>query len=70
MKFRHAFTGHVYELLEEGRVKVTDPATSAEGIFDANGDWISGEIRTADFHMVRHVGGAHAAAGGMFSSGR
>lgn len=70
MKFRHAFTGRIYELIDDGHVRVTDPDSGAEGIFSADGDWVSGELRDADFHMVRHVGGAQAAGGGLFSSSR
>lgn len=63
---RHAYTGHLYELLGDGTVQVTDPETGEQGIFDAQGDWLSGTLRTADFHMLRHVGGARAPEGGMF----
>lgn len=61
MKIRHAFTGHIYELTDDGHVKVVDPSTSAEGIFDARGNWKSGELRHADFHMCGAVGGRKAA---------
>ncbi len=70
MRIRHAFTGHVYELLDDGNVHVTDPATGEDGVFNADGEWVSGAIRVADFHLCRHVGGAHAAAGGPFGGRR
>lgn len=70
MKIRHAFTGHVYELLDDGTVRVTDPATGDGGVFTADAEWVSGAIRVADFHLCRHVGGAHADAGGLFPSRR
>lgn len=66
MKVRHAFTGHIYELVGDGEVKVTDPETGAEGIFDAQGEWRAGSIRNADFHMLRHIGGPHSEMQGMF----
>ena len=66
MMIRHAFTGQTYELVAPGEVKVTDPETGAEGIFDAQGEWRSGAIRNADFHMLRHIGGHHSEMQGMF----
>lgn len=66
MRVRHAFTGQIYELEESGVVKVTDPTTGDVGLFDSDGEWISGAMRSADFHLVRHVGGARAPDNGFF----
>jgi hypothetical protein len=60
MRVRHAFTGYIYERLGSGEVKVIDPESGAEGVFGADGEWRSGAIRNADFHMIRHVGGLHS----------
>jgi hypothetical protein len=61
MKIRHAFTGYVYELVGDGLVQVTDPATGREGLFDAAGRWREGELTYADLHMCGAVGGRKAA---------
>jgi hypothetical protein len=60
VKVRHAFTGHVYERISEGVVKVVDPATGQEGIFNEKGQWQSGDLKYADFHMCGNVGGKQA----------
>jgi hypothetical protein len=60
MQVRHAFTGYIYERLALGEVKVIDPETGAEGVFGADGEWRSGAIRNADFHLIRHIGGLHS----------
>ena len=61
MRIRHAFTGQVYELVADGRVRVTDPATGEEGVFDALGRWQEGALRHADLHMCGAVAGPKAA---------
>lgn len=61
MKIRHAFTGYTYELVSDGVVRVVDPATGREGVFNAKGQWRSGELTYADLHMCGAVGGRKAA---------
>jgi hypothetical protein len=60
IRVRHAFTGYIYERVALGEVRVFDPETDAEGVFGADGEWRSGSIRNADFHLIRHVGGLHS----------
>ncbi|MCP2242370.1 hypothetical protein [Lentzea aerocolonigenes] len=52
----HPLTGHVYRLTEDGLVEVTDPGTGAQGIFDFQARWLSGELRHADLQMAGWVG--------------
>lgn len=56
MAFRleHPFSGAVYAALGDGRVEVTKG--EARGIFDMRGQWLSGELRSADPEMIRWVG--------------
>ena len=62
MKIRHAFTGYTYELVGDGQVRVVDPATDREGLFDEKGRWQEGELTYADLHMCGAVGGRKAAS--------
>jgi hypothetical protein len=52
---RHPFTGALYEPLADETVMVSLEGES--GIFERNGQWISGEIREADPHLCGWVGG-------------
>ncbi|MDX2524255.1 transposase [Streptomyces europaeiscabiei] len=52
----HPLTGHVYRLTEDGLVEVTDPKTGAQGVFDFQARWQSGELRHADLQMAGWVG--------------
>jgi hypothetical protein len=61
MKIRHAFTGLIYERISEGAVKVVDPKSGKEGIFNEKGQWQSGELTYADFHLCGNLGGRQAA---------
>jgi hypothetical protein len=63
LTIRHAFTGHIYEELDDGLVRVLDPSTGHEGVFTKRAEWRSGELRYADFHMCGAVGGRKAASG-------
>ena len=45
-RMKHPLSGTEYERLEDGTVRVC--GKGQEGIFDAQGNWISGERRTAD----------------------
>jgi hypothetical protein len=42
----HPFDGSLYELLDDGTIKITDG--KREGLFQRDGQWISGDIREAD----------------------
>lgn len=42
----HPFDGSLYELQDDGTIKITDG--KREGLFHGDGRWISGEIRQAD----------------------
>ena len=46
MQAQHPLTRARYERLEDGNVRVSGDGTS--GIFDKDGQWISGEHQTAD----------------------
>jgi hypothetical protein len=59
---RHVFTGHVYEELGDGLLRVTDPATGQEGIFNDKAEWQSGELKYADLHLCGAVAGRRGAA--------
>ncbi|MGH9010324.1 MAG: transposase, partial [Acidimicrobiia bacterium] len=52
----HPLTRHIYRLTEDGLVEVEDPADGRRGIFDHDGNWRSGELRSADPHMAGWVG--------------
>jgi hypothetical protein len=52
-KLRHALSGAIYELDDEGRVLVTRDGTS--GTFTGDGVWIAGDLRTADAEMCRWI---------------
>ncbi len=42
----HPFDGSRYELMDDGTIKITDG--ERQGLFQRDGQWISGEIRQAD----------------------
>ena len=46
---RHPLSGAVYEVTDEGSIRVTTDESS--GLFDREGVWISGELRTSDPQM-------------------
>ena len=46
---RHPLSGAVYEITDEGTIRVTTDESS--GLFDREGVWISGELRTSDPQM-------------------
>ena len=52
---KHALTGGVYELCDDGLVKVEE--NGKVGLFDAAGRWRSGELRHADPEMINWIGG-------------
>lgn len=54
--WRSVKTGFRYELLEDGRVRVTDPRRGREGVFNADGSPDSGEIAhcgTDTYHVIQ-----------------
>jgi 3-oxoacyl-[acyl-carrier protein] reductase len=56
MKLRHALTGAIYTLREDGHVLV-ESTDGREGIFRSNGEWVGGELREADPHLLHFLAG-------------
>lgn len=54
---RHPLTGTLYELREDGTVKVTKEQGGQSGIFTWKGEWIEGDITQADPMMLLYIGG-------------
>ncbi len=52
---RHPFTRALYELNDDGTVRVTDGDRS--GVFERTGRWLSGELREVDPHLCGWVAG-------------
>lgn len=52
-QLRHPLSGAIYEEADSGTVKVTKGDLS--GVFARNGQWLGGELRTADPEMCRWV---------------
>jgi phenylpropionate dioxygenase-like ring-hydroxylating dioxygenase large terminal subunit len=55
-RWRHPLSGHIYERVEEGRVKVTD-LDGQESHFDDDGNHLDGPQTQADPHLCLWVGG-------------
>jgi len=55
-KWVHPFSGHTYERIEEGVVRVTTTDGTA-GTFDDYGRWIDGTLTQADAHLCMWIGG-------------
>ena len=55
-KWRHPMNGHLYERVEENRVKVTN-LDGIDSFFDADGNWLEGPQTQADPHLCMWVGG-------------
>ena len=53
---KHMISGHVYTRLEEDRIQVTTPSGKT-GVFSADAEYISGEVKSADIQMSNWVGG-------------
>ena len=53
---RHALSGALYDVLDDGTVSVTS-RHGVNGIFTADGQWISGELRHADPHLCGWLAG-------------
>jgi len=52
---KHALTGGVYELQDNGLIKVTE--NGREGFFHPDGRYESGELTHADLHLLGWLGG-------------
>jgi hypothetical protein len=58
--WRSMRSGLVYELTDDGLVRVVDPRLGREGLFDRDGRWHSGELRYCrldQHHMIRWLVG-------------
>lgn len=53
-RLEHPFSGAIYTGLENGRVEVAKG--DLRGIFDFQGTWVEGDLRTADPELCRWVG--------------
>jgi hypothetical protein len=51
---RHSVTKDEYSLRPDGRVEVRSP-TGAVGVFTRAGQWVSGDLKHADAHMLEWV---------------
>ena len=60
MRIRHAYSGFIYESMDDGNVSVKDPKTGNDGVFTRDAVWISGSLKYGDHHMIGHVGGKTA----------
>ncbi len=52
---KHPLSGATYELREDGHVRVENNGIS--GIFRFNGQYVSGELRQADPHLLLWMAG-------------
>jgi hypothetical protein len=52
---RHPLSGALYDVRHDGLVQVDDRGTT--GVFTAEGDWVSGELRHADAHLCGWLAG-------------
>ena len=50
---KHPLSGAVYDLTEDGAVQVT--TEDGSGVFDKNGVWISGDLRSCDPQMCNWI---------------
>ena len=59
MRLVHPLTSAVYERQDDGSVLVTD-TDGRQGWFTPVGDYIRGELRSADPHIIDWIGGRQA----------
>lgn len=59
---QHPLSRAVYDVIDDGLVEVTDPDGSV-GVFDADGQWIKGELRHADPQLCGWLAGPQLPAG-------
>ncbi|HVZ18070.1 MAG TPA: hypothetical protein VG897_13190 [Terriglobales bacterium] len=55
LKGKHPVMGDLYELCEDGFLRVTASTGDATGIFKRNGEWISGDLKWADQHFCQWI---------------
>ncbi|MEM9033080.1 MAG: aromatic ring-hydroxylating dioxygenase subunit alpha [Actinomycetota bacterium] len=55
-RYRHPLNGHVYERVEQGRVRIIG-LDGDESYADDDGAWISGPITQPDPHLCKWIGG-------------
>jgi hypothetical protein len=60
----HPISRTEYSRRQDGKVIVRDK-NGVEGLFDNNGNWISGERRTADAALCRWVADGYVGGGGL-----
>jgi hypothetical protein len=60
MAHRHWRTGDLYEVTDDGTVRVERPDGTI-GVFHPDGRWSSGELKWADIHMIEFVVGMASA---------
>ncbi len=60
MRIKHAYSGFVYETMDDGNVSVDDPNSGHSGVFTPDAVWISGDLKYGDHHLIGHVGGKTA----------
>jgi hypothetical protein len=53
---RHALSGAVYDVRDDGNIDVTDKH-GVSGVFTPAGLWVSGELRQADPHLCGWLAG-------------
>ena len=63
-KLRHALTGAIYDRTAEGLVQVEHDGKT--GLFHPDGRWHSGELKSADIHLLLWVGGRELPGRGLF----
>jgi NAD(P)-dependent dehydrogenase (short-subunit alcohol dehydrogenase family) len=66
VKLRHPLSGAIYELQDDGLVRVEDDGKT--GLFHADGRWKSGAIRNADPQLIGWVGGPQLESRGVLGS--
>ncbi|HET9078483.1 MAG TPA: hypothetical protein VFN68_16220 [Acidimicrobiales bacterium] len=59
MRMVHPLTSAVYESQDDGSVRVTD-TEGRQGWFTPQGDYLRGQLRAADPHIIDWVGGRQA----------
>ena len=55
-KYFMRVNGQTYEELGAGLVRVTE-ASGTSGVFRVNGEWVEGDLRQANIHMLIYTGG-------------
>jgi NAD(P)-dependent dehydrogenase (short-subunit alcohol dehydrogenase family) len=61
MKLRHPISGEIYTRCDNRTVSV-ERKDGRQGVFEANGTWLRGELRDADIHFLNFVAGPPNAA--------